>query len=135
MESITVPVNDEGPYPIIEFVEGQLESYDCPPKALNQIAVAIEEITVNIVRYAGLNPDEHIEIRCEVQENPLCVRIQFLDGGVPFDPLAREDPDISPEGLMSRVGGLGIYMVKQMMDDVSYPYENGMNTLTILKKL
>ena len=61
--------------------------------------------------------------------------VQFLDGGVPFDPLASDDPDITPEGLMEREGGLGIFMVKKMMDDVSYAYEDGKNTLTILKRI
>ena len=61
--------------------------------------------------------------------------VQFLDGGVPFDPLAKADPDITPEAIMEREGGLGIFMVKKMMDDVSYVYENGKNTLTILKRL
>ena len=61
--------------------------------------------------------------------------MQFLDRGVPFDPLATADPDLSPEAIMEREGGLGIFMVKKMMDDVSYAYEDGKNTLTILKGL
>ncbi len=74
-------------------------------------------------------------MRCEVLKDPLRVVIQFLDGGKPFDPLAREDADTSREGLMSREGGLGILLVKDTMDDVQYAYENGKNILTILKKL
>lgn len=135
MRSITVPTHDEDPMPVIEFVEEQLELHDCPPKALNQIQIAIEEIFVNIVNYAQLAEDDDIEVRCEVLEDPLRVVVQFLDGGIPFDPLAKEDPDISPEALEERVGGLGIFLVKQMMDDVSYAYENGLNTLTILKHI
>ena len=90
---------------------------------------------MNIVNYAGLTEAEGVEVRCDVLEDPLRVVIQFLDGGVPFDPLANADPDISPEAIMDREGGLGIFMVKQMMDDVSYTYEDGKNTLTILKHL
>ena len=135
MRCIIVPATDEDPSPVIDFVEGELEQLDCPPKALYQIEVAIEEILVNIVSYAGLSNEDGVEIRCEVLEDPLRVVIQFLDGGVPFDPLAAGDPDISTEGLMQREGGLGIFMVKKMMDDVSYVYEDGKNTLTILKNL
>ena len=134
MRSITVPATDVDPAPIMEFVETALEEYDCPPKALYQIEIAIEEIFVNIVSYAELSADEGVEVRCEVLEDPLRVVVQFLDKGVPFDPLAKSDPDRSPEAIMEREGGLGIFMVKQMMDDVSYAYENGKNTLTILKK-
>lgn len=134
MRSITVPATDVDPAPIMEFVGTALEEYDCPPKALYQIEIAIEEIFVNIVSYAELSADEGVEVRCEVLEDPLRVVVQFLDKGVPFDPLAKSDPDRSPEAIMEREGGLGIFMVKQMMDDVSYAYENGKNTLTILKK-
>lgn len=135
MECITVPAYDNDPDPIIEFVEEQLAQFDCPPKALYQIQVAIEEILVNIVSYAQLAEDDGIEIRCEVLDTPLRVVLQFLDGGVPFDPLSKEDPDISPEGLAEREGGLGIFLVKQMMDEVSYVYEDGKNTLMIKKHL
>ena len=135
MRSITVPATDEDPNPIVEFVEEELEKYDCSPKELYQIEVAIEEILVNIVSYAGLADEDGVEVRCEVLDDPLRVIVQFLDGGIPFDPLANEDPDISPEAIMEREGGLGIFMVKKMMDNVSYVYENGKNTLTILKNL
>ena len=135
MRSITVPTIDVDPSPIMEFVNEALAMHDCPPKALYQIEVAIEEIFVNIVSYAGLSDDDGVEVHCEVLENPLRVVVQFLDKGIPFDPLAKDDPDRSPDAIMDREGGLGIFMVKQMMDDVSYAYENGKNTLTILKNL
>ena len=135
MRSITVPATREDPDPVIEFVEEELSRHDCPQRALYQIEVAIEEILVNIVNYAGLSNEDGVEVRCEVCDEPLSVVIQFLDGGVPFDPLATEDPDTSPEANEEREGGLGIFMVKQMMDSVSYAYEGGKNTLTILKNL
>ena len=81
------------------------------------------------------SPDDTFEVRCEVLEDPLRAVVQFLDGGIPFNPLAKKDPDTSPEALSNRVGGLGIFMVKKMMDDVSYVYEDGKNTLTLVKNL
>ena len=135
MRSIVVPATDEAPGVVTEFVQEELAQHDCPHKALYQIEVAIEEIMVNIVSYAQLSDDDGIEVRCEVLENPLRVVLQFLDRGIPFDPLAAADPDLSPEVLAEREGGLGIFMVKQMMDSVSYAYEDGKNTLTILKNL
>ena len=135
MKSITVPANDEDPNPVIDFVGEELEKLECPAKAQYQIEVAIEEILVNIVSYAGLSADDGVEIRCDVIDDPLRVVLQFLDGGVPFDPLAAGDPDTSPDALMEREGGLGIFMVKQMMDEVSYAYEDGKNTLTVVKSL
>ena len=135
MRSITVPATDKNPDPVVEFVDAELEQHDCPPKVLYQIEVAIEEILVNIVSYAGLSETDNVEVRCEVLEDPLRVVLQFLDSGIPFDPLAEANPDISTEAIMNREGGLGIFLVKQMMDDVSYVYENGKNILTILKGL
>ena len=135
MRSITVPANDEDPGLVTAFVEEELERYGCSSRTLYQIEVAIEEIFVNIVSYAGLSEADGVEVRCEVLEEPLRVVVQFLDGGTPFDPLAKEDPDTSVEGNMEREGGLGIFMVKKMMDEVSYTYENGKNTLTIRKDL
>ena len=135
MERITVPAGDGDPGPVAEFVRERLEACGCPSKALFQIEVAIEEILVNISSYAGLADDDAIEVRCEVLEDPLRVVLQFVDGGVPFDPLAKDDPDISPEAIAEREGGLGIFMVKQMMDAVSYSYDGGKNTLTVLKNL
>lgn len=135
MMSIVVPATDEGPQVVTEFVDEQLAQHDCPPKALFQIEVAIEEIMVNIASYAKLADGDGVEVRCDIIEDPLRVVLQFLDRGVPFDPLAASDPDTSPAALEAREGGLGIFMVKQMMDDVSYAYEDGKNTLTILKSL
>ena len=135
MKSIVVPATGEAPGSVTDFVVDELTRHDCPQKALFQIEVAIEEIVVNIVSYAELSDGEGVEVRCEVLDDPLRVVLQFLDSGVPFDPLASDDPDISPEALSEREGGLGIFMVKNMMDDVSYAYEGGKNTLTILKNL
>ena len=133
MKSIIVPATDNDPTPVVEFMEEALEQYECSPKVLYQLAVAIEEILVNIVSYSGLKATDGIEVRFDVLENPLRVIVQFLDGGVPFDPLAHADPDTSPEATMAREGGLGIFLVKKMMDKVSYTYENGKNILTFLK--
>lgn len=135
MRRITVPTNDEDPAPIIEFVEEELADCDYSAKAFLQLQVAIEEVFVNIVRYSGLSPDGSIEVCFEVFDEPLRAVVRFLDGGIPFNPLASDDPDISVEGLMDREGGLGIFMVKEMMDDVSYAYEDGKNVLTLVKGL
>ena len=135
MEYLIVPAKTEELDRVYDFVEGQLESFDCPMRTLFQLRLAIEEIFINIASYAYAPKEGEAEVRCTVLENPLRVELQFLDGGTPFDPLAREEADTSPEGLMSREGGLGILLVKDTMDDVQYAYENGKNILTILKKL
>jgi len=135
MEYLIVPAKTEELDRVYDFVEGQLESFDCPMRTLFQLRLAIEEIFINIASYAYAPKEGEAEVRCTVLENPLRVELQFLDGGTPFDPLAREEADTSPEGLMNREGGLGILLVKKTMDEVEYAYEDGRNVLTIRKNL
>ena len=135
MRSIVVPATDEGPDAVIEFVEEELGQHDCPPKVLYQIQVAIEEIMVNIASYAGLADEDGVEVRCDVVEEPLRVVIQFLDRGVPFDPLAKADPDVTLGAEERAIGGLGIFLTKKTMDDVSYEYKDGRNILRLKKKI
>ena len=111
----------------------QIASY--PVRTQMQLRLAIEEIFVNISSYAYDPSIGPAEVRCEVLEDPLRVVIQFLDHGKPFDPLAKEDADTSEEALLAREGGLGILLVKETMDDVSYTYQDGKNILTIKKNL
>lgn len=122
--------------PVQEFVGQALVQYGCPPKIRFQIDVSIEEIFVNIVRYA-YPPGQEGEalIRCGVGGEPLKVTIQFLDRGKPFNPLAKEDADITLSAEERGIGGLGILMVKKSMDTVDYRYENGENILTLTKLL
>lgn len=135
MKSITIPAETKNLDSVVAFVLDELRPFHCSRKTLFQIRLAIEEIYINIVSYAYHPETGLADIRCEVLQEPLRVVIQFLDGGVPFDPLAREDADLSPEAIEEREGGLGIFLVKQTMDDVQYSYENGKNILTIQKNL
>lgn len=71
----------------------------------------------------------------EVVEDPLSVVITFIDNGVPYDPLAMKEPDITLSAEEREIGGLGIYMVKKTMDDIVYEYKNGQNILKIRKNI
>ena len=120
---------------VLAFVDEQLEKYGCTPKVQMQIDVAVEEIFVNIANYA-YNPEiGSAGISVEVQEDPLVVSITFTDNGVPYDPLKKPDPDVTLSAEERQIGGLGIYMVKKSMDDISYNYQDGKNILTIKKSL
>ena len=118
------------------FIEEELASYPCSPKIKFQLDVAVEEIFVNIAHYA-YRPHQQGEatVRCCVGGEPLQVTIQFLDGGTPFNPLAKEDPDVTLSAEERKIGGLGILMVKKSMDAVDYAYEDGKNILTIQKNI
>lgn len=135
MKSIQVEADVKNLSTVQEFIAEELMQYDVSPKVQFQIDVAVEEIFINIASYSYENGVGQATINCEINQSPLSVVIQFLDNGVPFDPLAKEDADLSEEAILERVGGLGIYMVKNTMDGVSYTYEDGKNILTIEKHL
>ena len=118
------------------FVAEQLKGHPCSDKVKFQLDVAVEEIFVNIAHYAfRLDQTGEAIVRCCVGGTPLQVTIQFLDSGKPFNPLAKEDADITLSAEERGIGGLGILMVKKSMDAVDYAYEDGKNVLTIKKSI
>ena len=117
------------------FVEQELEKYNCSSKVLFQLTVAVDEIFINIVHYAYNPQVGKTTVRCCVDGDPPQVTVQFLDNGKPFNPLAKEDADITLSAEERSIGGLGILMVKKSMDAVDYTYENGSNVFTIKKKI
>ena len=135
MKELTVTATVENIEVVTDFVNEQLEALDCPMKAQMQIDIAIDELFGNIAYYA-YNPEVgDATVRVEVVENPLSVVITFIDKGVPYDPLAKADPDTTLSVEEREIGGLGIYMVKKSMDDIAYEYKDGQNILTIKKSL
>lgn len=120
---------------VLDFINAELEAHDVSMKTIVQIDIAVEELFVNIAHYA-YNPEVgEATVTVEVEEAPLCAVIRFIDRGKPYDPLSREDPDVTLGVEERQIGGLGIYMVKKSMDEVSYAYEDGQNILTIRKLL
>ena len=118
---------------VLSFADSILESMDCNMKAQMQIDVAIEEIFVNIAHYAYPSGEGEAVIQIEADKANSAVSITFIDQGTPYDPLKNEDPDITLSAEERPIGGLGIFMVKKSMDDVSYEYKDNQNRLTIKK--
>ena len=112
-----------------------LEENDCPVKTQMQIDIAVEEIFVNIANYAYAPGSGSADIKAGVSGTPSVFVISFADKGVPYNPLAKSDPDISLPADKRQIGGLGIFMVKKSMDDLSYEYKDGQNIMTIRKYL
>ncbi len=135
MKELTVDATIENIGCVTDFINENLEEYNCPIKALTQIDIAIDELFGNIANYAYHPNIGTATVRIEVIENPLAVIITFMDNGTPFDPLNKEDPDITQSAEERAIGGLGIYLVKKSMDEISYEYKNGKNILKIKKKI
>ena len=135
MKELTVEAKIENIEAVTDFVNEQLEALDCPMKAQMQIDIAIDELFGNIAHYA-YNPEiGKATVRVEVIEDPLAVTITFIDNGLPYDPLKNKDPDITLSAEERQIGGLGIYMVKKSMDDITYEYKDGHNILKIKKHI
>ena len=117
------------------FVDEELERLECPMATQIQIDIAVEEVFVNIAHYA-YNPEVgKATIRVEIIDDPLSIVMTFMDNGIPYDPLAKDDPDVTLPPEERKIGGLGVYMVKESMDDVKYEYRNGQNILTLRKSI
>ena len=129
------PAEDEALSEVLGFVEEELSRHDCPMKTIMQITVALEEIFVNVAHYAYPESKGEVRIGIAFEENNKEVIFRFTDQGIPFDPLAKPDPDVTAGADEREIGGLGIFMMKKTMDEVSYRYENERNILTMKKKL
>lgn len=117
------------------FIDEQLEEAGCPMLTQTTIDIAVEELFVNIASYAYGEGSGKATVQVSVHEDPLSVEITFIDNGVQYDPLAKADPDTTLSAKERKKGGLGIFMVKNTMDNVSYEYKDGKNILTIKKNL
>jgi anti-sigma regulatory factor (Ser/Thr protein kinase) len=113
---------------VMDFINKHIEDY--PPKIQNQIGVAVDEIFSNIANYAYNPATGGAAVRIEAGED---IKIEFEDSGAPYNPLTAPAPDISLPAEEREIGGLGIFMVKNIMDSVEYRREGNKNILTIKK--
>ena len=120
---------------ITEFVEAELEKVDCPMKTVVQMNIAIDEIYSNIVKFAYPSKPGPAKVELIVKNDPNSVSLRFIDEGIPYNPLKKEDPDVTLSAEERSIGGLGIFMVKKTMDEMKYAYENEKNILTVTKLL
>lgn len=112
------------------FFEEQLHAAGATAKAVAQINVAVDEVFSNIAHYSDATI---ATLGCEINDDVATLR--FSDNGRPYDPTKRPAPDTTLPAEEREVGGLGIFMVKKTMDSVNYVYKDGLNILTLTKRL
>lgn len=121
---------------VLSYVDSLLEGAECPAPVQIQIDIAVEEIFVNIANYAYTPGKGDAILSAELTDGGKTFRMVFKDRGIPYDPLAKEDPDITLSAEERQIGGLGIFMVKKSMDDMQYERtSDGQNILTIFKTI
>ena len=135
MTSKTFPAKTESLADVLDFVESTLESFECSMKIQTAICVAIEEVFVNVARYAYPDSEGDMTLSIAFDEQSRDITFSMSDKGVPFDPLKKPDPDITLSAEEREIGGLGIFIAKKTMDTLSYAYENNQNILIMIKKI
>ncbi len=120
-----------------EIIEYLMSSPDIPDdEALRfKLRLSIEEAVENVVRYAYDGGIGWLEAEIRFDQDTLVLTIELRDAGVPFNPLERDEPDVTLSAEDRNIGGLGIFICKKMMDDIQYRYEDGNNVLIMTKKV
>ena len=132
---LEVEAKSENLSQVTGFIEQHLESVDCPPKTMMQIGVAAEEIFVNIAHYAYAPGVGKATVRVEISDDGKTATLTFIDSGKPFDPTKKDDPNVTLPAEERDIGGLGIFMTKKIMDEVSYRRTDEKNVLVMKKTI
>lgn len=135
MKELTVEATVRNIPAVTDFVDEALDTMGCSQRIQTQINIAIDELFSNIAHYAYNPATGPATVQVEVEKNPLAVVVTFIDRGKPYDPLSAREPDLSLDLMQRPVGGLGIFLVRRTMDDVSYEYRDGRNILRIKKHI
>lgn len=133
MEQLEVKAKMENYKMCVAFIEEQLDKADFDNKTKMKIITASEEIIVNVMTYAYSGGEGDLVIVFD--DGVDSIRITFSDNGKPFNPFDEPEKDISLSAEERNIGGMGILMIKNLMDDVRYEYKDNQNVLTIMKKL
>ncbi len=131
-KTLTIEAVDENLDKVNEFLASTLKGGELSKKALTQLQVAVEEIFINIAHYAYKPEDGNVVVNITNEKD--AVFVSFEDEGKPYNPLEREDPDISLSADEREVGGLGIYLTKKLVDKVQYERKGNKNILILEKK-
>ena len=134
-DEITVDAKVENLDNVLSFINERLDKLGCPRAVKMQIDVSAEELFVNVAHYAYAPGTGTATVRFEYKEDPGRAVITLIDGGKPYDPLAKPDPDVTLSAEERPIGGLGIYMVKKSSDRMEYEYKDGKNVLTFEKNI
>ena len=134
-DELTVEAAVQNLQMVQDYIDEKLDAAGCPLETKILVDTAAEEIFGNIAYYAYVPGKGDVSVRAVVSDDPKAIRITFTDHGKPYNPLDKPNPDVTLPREKRRIGGLGIFMTKQMMDEMSYQYEDEKNILTLIKYL
>ncbi len=115
------------------FLNDCMDKFRLEGKSRVEVLLSCEEIYVNVAHYAYPGRTGNVTIKVEYNNDRKEIKIKFADSGVPFDPTKLKEPNVGDPIEKRKIGGLGIFMVKKMMNSVEYHYKSGKNNLTLTK--
>ena len=137
MREWTIPATKEAVATVMHSLEREMEANECSEKKRRQLNIALEELMVNIVNYAY--GEEHGIIRISYEfwktEGGVCLKLICADHGKSYNPLKKKEPDVSLLAEKRKAGGLGIFMMKKLVDSIEYERVGGENQITIIKQM
>jgi len=135
VREITVEAVTDSISKVTDFVDDALDRIGCPPKANAQIDICIDEIFGNIARYAYGAEKGSATVRLDFDEEERLLSLTFVDSGTPFNPCDVPEPDTTSPLAERPIGGLGLFMVRKMVDSMEYQRQEPFNILTLRKRI
>ena len=135
MRELTLKAAIENLPAVTSFLDEILEAAGSSMKSQMQLDVAMDELFGNIARYAYVPGEGDATVRVSVDEANRVAEITLIDRGVPFNPLEALPPDTTASAADRPIGGLGIFLVRKTMDEMTYAREEDRNVLTLRKKI
>ncbi len=133
MKELHVTSNVDNIPSVKNFVCSELERLGCTERLVMQMKMAVDELFANISFYAYDSGTGPVTVRFDFEEESSSAILTFIDRGKPYNPLEAEEPDVELEGELRPIGGLGIFLVRNLMDEMLYAYKDGQNILTLKK--
>jgi anti-sigma regulatory factor (Ser/Thr protein kinase) len=129
METLRLPATMESLETFRHFVLGRLEHLNMVEELVFKVELVLEEALTNVIHYAYPKAAGEVEVGCVLEDDK---RFRFFvkDWGLPFNPLERPEPEMSGEISERQVGGLGIYLIRHLVDELDYHRQEGENTLS-----
>jgi len=134
LSTIKVPAKLEHLHALIDRVSNCAKEQGLSEKRVNEIEIAAEEALVNIFHYAYREQEGDVEVSCKAERGMRFI-IEIVDRGMPFDPLAVPEPDTTLDVAERQIGGIGVLLIKKLMDDVTYKRDRNQNILRLVVNL
>jgi anti-sigma regulatory factor (Ser/Thr protein kinase) len=131
LSELKLPADISNLRDFVEFVSRCAEEQGVSPGRITEIGVATEEVLVNICSYAYQDQVGEVKITCLLDDESRFI-IEFEDTGIPFDVDGLDAPDLTDDIAERQVGGLGVFIIKELMDEVKYRREDNKNILRLV---